>query len=293
MTSNITRRAALAGLSAFCGVAAGAGAVGEARRHHHDRSWLHAGRQCRSDRAPDRRAARRRSSVSQILVEPQARRRRHHRRRGSVARRARRQHACYLAAGGHAVSAAIYKPAALQAARGLLLDQHAVGLPVRVRHLSGSSGEEPGRFHRAWRRREEGKLAVRAPPATAPAMHLGARTVRRDRRHQGAARAVPRLAAGRGRSARQARRCLHGQHDGGRRDGEGWPRCARSASPGRRASSCFPMCRPSRRHGVAGYAVTSWLGLAGPGRHAARRCSARLNGEVVAILDGAGHRSTA
>ena len=145
---------------------AGARAVGEARGHHHHRSRLHPGGNVdlTARLIAERLAAK---LGQQVIVEPKP---------GAggstaaaqVARATPDGTTLFLAAGGHAVSAAIYNKLPYDALEGFFLDQHAVGLSVRVRHLSRSSGKEPRRVHRAWRRRTRASFC--APRrATAPA----------------------------------------------------------------------------------------------------------------------------
>ncbi len=156
----------------------------QARGHHHHRPRLHAGRQCRPDRAPHRRAAggearpagRRRA---------QARRRRLDRRGAGRARRARRHDAVSRRRRACGVGRDLQQ-AALRRAEGLFLDQHAVGLSLRVRHLSRIIRRRTSPSSSRMAKARRGQAAVRhARQRHRPASGAGA--VRGDRRDQGPA----------------------------------------------------------------------------------------------------------
>ena len=68
--------------------------------------------------------------------------------------------------------------------------------------------------------------------------------------------------------------------------------CGRSASPGSSRFFVLPDVPTFAEAGVPGYAVTSWLGLGGPAGMP-QPLIARLNAEIVAILQGARDRRTA
>ena len=197
----------------------------------------------------------------------------------------------FLAAGGHAVSAAIYNKLPYRRAEGFFLDQHAVGLSLRVRHLSRSSGEEPRRVHRAWRRRT--RASCSAPRrATAPASIW--RSSCSPRPPGSRSSIVPY------RGSPQAATDLLGKRVDAFMDNmtvvaemvkDGRLRALGITGPSR--FFVLPDVPTFAEAGVPGYAVTSWLGLAGPAG-IPQPTIAKLNAEVVAILNGAGdHRAPA
>ena len=131
------------------------------------------------------------------------------RRRPCRARGARRHGRCSWPPGGHAVSAAIYNKLPYDALEDFSWISMLSDFPFVFVTYPESPGEDPRRVHRTWRKREAGKLLC-AHPGNGTGQHLALELFAATAGIKVQGVSVSRLAAGRDRPARQARRHLHG-----------------------------------------------------------------------------------
>ena len=248
------------------------------RPHHHDDARLHARRQRRHRRAPHRRATRQASQPDHCRRAASWRRRHH----GSGCGRpfGAGRHDNHSPAGRTCGLRRDLQPAPLQLGSGLHFHQHVDGLSVHPCDVSGSSCQQYRRCDQG-AQAEEGKLTC-ATAGNGTGMHLALELFmamgKANIQHvpyRGSPQAITDLLAKR----------IDFQMDTpaalmpllARRQ------AARHRGHGTRALLHAARCTGDRRQRLHDYAVTSWLGIAGPAGLPAPFVN-KVNAEVRAIL---------